>query len=614
MQRMSRPTGPSEEFSRLPGGLPLERLLEQHQPAVFRLCRRVLRHPQDAEDACQEVLLEVSRQAGSVREPEAFSGWLYRTALRTALDFRRKRGRDRQRQEHARPPAAARPASELSETLYDGLARLDDASRSLIVEHYLAERPLRELAAERGCSEVAVWKKIRNVRDRLRSTIGPAAIAALPAPAGPGFLGWLSLLEGGSAVGGLKLLVVVAPLAAVALVGIYARTSEPPPAAPPPRISGAAAPVPRVAQGEPPPRPASGSDRPAASERSAPASAPAARKPYPYKAATSSAPSGAQWAWSILTGKKMTLDQDNVSLADLLGAITKESGLKFNIDPQLLGRRELISYKVQSISIDGALRLLLQPRSMGYEIQPDGAIHVAPADQIVGGFERAARAAEAPANELALVGRMLDEGWDGIGDPGDLPARGKAALGRKIVLPQGETSLQRELDRLEKSEGLHVRLDLPTPQDLREFKQYQARLNTPFLQPVEERSLGDHLDRLAAREGLVTVPLTQDMFLLTSPEKAEQARAENEARRKAYLGGLDVLQKTLPEGGKLSIQDFVERVQSSQGTTVVPSEEAWNSSAAVTLPPGSTLQKGLEAFRSQGFRWALSDGKLFILK
>jgi len=92
---------------------PTARLLEHHRDAILRVCRRVLRHPQDAEDACQEVLLEIARQVDAIEEPERFAGWLYRTALHTALDVKRKRGRQRARDAAwGRSPVAAPESAE----------------------------------------------------------------------------------------------------------------------------------------------------------------------------------------------------------------------------------------------------------------------------------------------------------------------------------------------------------------------------------------------------------------------------------------------------------------------------------------------------------------------
>ena len=98
-----------------------------------------------------------------------------------------------------------------------------------------------------------------------------------------------------------------------------------------------------------------------------------------------------------------------------------------------------------------------------------------------------------------------------------------------------------------------------------------------FLQAVEEKSVGQHLDFLAKQNGLVAVAVDENSFWLMTPEKARE-------------------------------------IQASSGLPVVPSEEAWESSAMITLPAGSTVRQGLDAFKAEGYRWAISAGKVFIFK
>src|SRR5262245_7178278 len=66
----------------------LEVLLWRHGPMVLGVCRRVLRHEQDAEDAFQAAFLALVDRAASIRNREALGSWLYRVAHRAALAAR----------------------------------------------------------------------------------------------------------------------------------------------------------------------------------------------------------------------------------------------------------------------------------------------------------------------------------------------------------------------------------------------------------------------------------------------------------------------------------------------------------------------------------------------
>src|SRR5262245_47216829 len=65
-----------------------EVLVWRHGPMVLGVCRRVLRHAEDAEDAFQATFLTLARKAGSLNNGQALAGWLYRVAYRIALRAR----------------------------------------------------------------------------------------------------------------------------------------------------------------------------------------------------------------------------------------------------------------------------------------------------------------------------------------------------------------------------------------------------------------------------------------------------------------------------------------------------------------------------------------------
>src|SRR5687767_10677776 len=334
------------EYKKRPGRAVLARLIERHQDAVYSLCCRVLRHPQDAEDACQEVLLEVARQVDAIEDPAGFAGWLYRTALHTALDAKRRRGRRKAREAAATP--ASRPAADADasrEALQQGLAGLDETSRMLVVEHYLAQRPLRELADERGCSEVAVWKRIRNARERLRQTLGSAAMAALEGAAkvrAPASVIQAVAIQGGvmmAAKGGIKI-AVVAPLLLLAGAGtmVYVRQPEAPTERPVQVSRRTSIPSPTVVLpgAEPAPAP-SAIDPVAVAGTSIP-------RPYPLRLPAPGYADAARRVWGILSTRRMTLDYQNELASNLLREIGLMLGVTFVVDPRF--QEHQISFKV----------------------------------------------------------------------------------------------------------------------------------------------------------------------------------------------------------------------------------------------------------------------------
>lgn len=61
-------------------------LVERHYNAVYRLCRSIVRQPEDAEDATQEVFMRVHEALGQYAGRGAFGAWLRRLTVNHCLN------------------------------------------------------------------------------------------------------------------------------------------------------------------------------------------------------------------------------------------------------------------------------------------------------------------------------------------------------------------------------------------------------------------------------------------------------------------------------------------------------------------------------------------------
>ena len=70
---------------------PLEELARRHQPWIYNIAIRMLAHPQDAEDATQEILIKAITRLSSFEGRSSFRTWLYRIVVNHVLNMKRGR-------------------------------------------------------------------------------------------------------------------------------------------------------------------------------------------------------------------------------------------------------------------------------------------------------------------------------------------------------------------------------------------------------------------------------------------------------------------------------------------------------------------------------------------
>ena len=118
-----------ELVGRARGGDPeaLEDLVAAIQDDVFRLALRFLWHPQDAEDAAQEILVRIITRLSSFEGRSSFKTWAYRVACNRLLTLRKQRA-ERQ------SLTASQFADDLAQGLSDKPLRADGVEERAILE------------------------------------------------------------------------------------------------------------------------------------------------------------------------------------------------------------------------------------------------------------------------------------------------------------------------------------------------------------------------------------------------------------------------------------------------------------------------------------------------
>src|SRR5262249_26362432 len=155
-------------------------LVARHGPMVLRVCRRVLNHEQDAEDAFQATFLVLARNTGSIRKREALVQWLHGVAYRTAMEAKRKAARRRTHEARLRPltsQQAPRPTwDDVQDVLDDEIQRLPEAFRTAFVLCVLEGKSGPEAAALLGIKPGTVSSRLTRARQRLRRRLARRGI------------------------------------------------------------------------------------------------------------------------------------------------------------------------------------------------------------------------------------------------------------------------------------------------------------------------------------------------------------------------------------------------------------------------------------------------------
>jgi RNA polymerase sigma factor (sigma-70 family) len=199
LRRIAQPGGPDgvtdaqllERFLGHRDETAFELLLWRHGAKVLSLCRRVLRHEQEAEDAFQATFLVVVRKARSITQRQSLGSWLYKVAYRVALAAKSTADRRAAREVPLAEVAGADSAPEaawreLAPVLDEGINHLPEKYRTPFVLCYFQGKTIEQTATQLGCPPGTVGTRLARARERLRKhlaarglSVGAAALGVV---------------------------------------------------------------------------------------------------------------------------------------------------------------------------------------------------------------------------------------------------------------------------------------------------------------------------------------------------------------------------------------------------------------------------------------------------
>jgi RNA polymerase sigma factor (sigma-70 family) len=163
-------------------------LCRRHSKQIFRTVLRITRDVADAEDTLQEALLKAYVHIGGFEGRSAFSSWLTRIAINSALMLSRKKrsqpvygfesGSDvddfnlPEPVETSRSPEESCIQNALENELAQAIRYLPPNLRVVMQIRYREEASVAEIAKMLGISEPAVKSRLLRARSKLRRRLG----------------------------------------------------------------------------------------------------------------------------------------------------------------------------------------------------------------------------------------------------------------------------------------------------------------------------------------------------------------------------------------------------------------------------------------------------------
>lgn len=149
--------------------------LEEHKGILHKVARMYMDNKEDREDLHQEIIAQLWKSYSNFKGDAAFSTWMYRVAINTAITYFKKDKRRSDRYDYAQ---ANEPESESYdnkkdkqlEIFYNAVQQLNPVEKALIF-YFMEGLSHRDTGVQLGISEGNVRVKLNRTKEKLQHII-----------------------------------------------------------------------------------------------------------------------------------------------------------------------------------------------------------------------------------------------------------------------------------------------------------------------------------------------------------------------------------------------------------------------------------------------------------
>jgi RNA polymerase sigma-70 factor, ECF subfamily len=160
-------------------------LVNRHAGVVTGVVSRMVDDRDDVDDIVSQVFVKAYRSLASFRGRSAYSTWLYRIAVNTAISYRSARAKrqhvsvddpisgvaDRLEAPDGDDPQNAAERSQMRAVVRAAVSTLPEKHRTVVVLYYFQGMPCQQIAEILGCSVGTIWSRLHHACKKLGPTL-----------------------------------------------------------------------------------------------------------------------------------------------------------------------------------------------------------------------------------------------------------------------------------------------------------------------------------------------------------------------------------------------------------------------------------------------------------